>query len=81
MGSEYTKGEWYVKDWHTRIEIRHEQRVIANLDSSDFTLAEDEANANLIAKSPRMYELLRDLVENGWNAGVSEEAEEIIKDG
>ena len=53
---EYTKGKWYVKDWHTRIEIRCERSVIANLDSSDFTLVEDEANAQLIASAPDMYE-------------------------
>lgn len=40
---------------------------------------EAEANAKLIAVAPRMAKLLEYLTTNGWNAGVSEEAREILK--
>ena len=52
--------KWYVKDWHTRIEIKCEGNVIANLDSSGFTLLKDEANANRIVKVINCHD---DLVE------------------
>lgn len=38
-----------------------------------------EANAHLIAASPRMADLLERLVNNGWNASISEEAKEILQ--
>lgn len=58
---EYTKGEWKVKDWHTSIEVKCGNKVIADLDRSNCSLVEDEANANLIAQAPRMYEALKAL--------------------
>ncbi len=48
--------KWYVKDWHTQIEIRCGRSVVANLDSSYFTLNEDEANANLIVKAVNCHD-------------------------
>jgi hypothetical protein len=54
----YTKGEWSVFDWHTRIEVLCGGRVVASLDESDFTLNEDEANAHLIAAAPELYKEL-----------------------
>ncbi len=40
--------------------------------------SEDRANARLIAESPKMYEVCKYLAENGWNAGVTEMAREVI---
>ena len=48
--------KWYVKDWHTRIEIRCERSIIADLWNSDFTLNEDEANANRIVKAVNCHD-------------------------
>ena len=39
---------------------------------------EAEANAHLIAAAPRMAQLLERLVNDGWNANISEEAKEIL---
>lgn len=70
--AEFTKGEWKVTkspfgDW-----------VIATED----TLICREVrhfNTNLIAASPRMARLLERLVNDGWNASISEEAREILQ--
>ncbi len=65
----YTKGEWYVEDRHTSLVVlcipegKDSPIVIADLDTSDCTLLEDEANANLIAAAPKMYEALKELKE------------------
>jgi hypothetical protein len=37
-----------------------------------------EANARLMVQAPRMAQLLKCLVDNGWSAGITMEAREII---
>ena len=62
----YKKGEWYVEDRHTSLAVlcipegKDFPIVIADLDTSDCTLLEDEANAHLIAAAPDMYEALKE---------------------
>ncbi len=72
----FTKGEWkaYKGRCHYTIENGrpYSTNIIAKVPYS-------EANANLIAKSPRMAELLQRLVNNGWSASISIEAKEIIE--
>ncbi|KKM69331.1 hypothetical protein LCGC14_1451770 [marine sediment metagenome] len=64
----YTKGEWYVEDRHTSLVVlcipegKDSPIVIADLDTSDCTLLEDEANAHLIAAAPKMYEALKSAI-------------------
>ena len=93
MKSEYTKGKWKVvvtkyKDKYPSIHIYREEakepiigygtgKVICEISNTDSL--EAVANAYLIAKSPCMAELLQRLVDDGWNAGISEEAQEILK--
>ncbi len=61
--SEYTKGEWRIEgDCYIIAGEKHKNSLIA-----DITTANDdyEANANLIAKSPRMYELIEKMIKQG----------------
>ena len=74
----YTKGEWM----HTLIGLEskivdEKVGIIAHLGERS-TLAEIEANARLIVSAPKMANLLLYLVNEGWNAGVTEEAREIL---
>lgn len=48
--------KWHVRDWQTRVEIRCARGVIANLDSSDFTLAQDAVNAARIVKAVNCHD-------------------------
>lgn len=82
----YTRGEWRVTTFggNTNIEASRNGRkcwVAQSLydEENEPTLEELTANARLMAKSPQMYELLQYQVRTGWNAGISEEAREIVK--
>ena len=74
---DYTKGEWKVEgDCYIIAGEEYKHSLIADV----ITANDDyEANANLIAKSPQMVELLRRLVNDGWSASISMEAKEIIE--
>lgn len=90
----YTKGEWEisevtVSDGYSGA-IKHayifpkdgiwKGRTVADVGYwRDFSEAEVKANAHLIAASPRMADLLQRLVDNGWNASISDEAREILQ--
>ena len=87
---EYTKGNWKVTKWasHSDIHISVEDSLgmsfIANCGNPDSegTLPHNPdavANANLIALSPRMFELLKRMVEGGWSAAIAIEAKEIVQ--
>ena len=69
----YTEGGWKVaeKDNFDTI-IR---------DAMDIKIARVgfSVNAKLIVSSPRMANLLERLVNDGWNASISEEAKEILQ--
>lgn len=90
---EYTKGKWearcmgsegwciYAKNGKRASEVTREEFLrncspIATLHGS---MEEQKANALLFAASPRMAELLERLVNEGWSASISEEAEEILQ--
>ncbi len=68
---EYTEGKWWVEvsDDFTTVEAKS-QTICTDVSNCD---------AYLIAQSPRMADLLERLVKNGWNAGISEEAKEILQ--
>ena len=74
----YTKGEWEVFDAYKKthgIIIRTKEcGEVARCFGDDA-----EANAHLIAQSPRMAKLLLRLVNDGWSASISMEAKEIIQ--
>ena len=72
----YTKGEWKLTITEQGWDIVGEHHRIAYYGSTqnpDYV-----ANAHLIAAAPRMAKLLEYLVDEGWNAGVTEEAKEIL---
>ena len=86
----YTKGEWKVLepeiepkrliiDCRWQEEGKNYHRSICRTFGYCDTKEEELANANLIAAAPRMARLLEHLANNGWNAGVTEEAREILK--
>ena len=70
----YTKGEWkaYQIDakpdrWMVCAGKEGERGIAQTVLDNSIPPAEKKANANLIAKSPRMYELLKQLAD--WDAG------------
>jgi len=83
----YTKRDWKFERGKFNVEsdqgnrlcigsiVANGKHYIARIENA----GEDVANAHLIAQSPRMAELLKRLVKDGWNAYISEEAEEILK--
>ncbi len=79
--NEYTKGEWkaykdnMMKDAYS-IDVKHTGHEKTY---TEIAYAFGEANAHLIAIAPNMAKLLGNLVSNGWNASVSEEAKAILK--
>ena len=79
--AEYTNGIWEVTQIKDKVFIDSPAFTIAELRQKS-SLAENRqetlANANLIAAAPRMAKLLERLVNDGWNAGISEEAQEIL---
>jgi len=88
---EYTKGEWRIeRDAQGACMIMHPTqrgKALASLTDTfsptygfayQYPFTEREANAHLIAVAPRMAQLLEVLVNDGWNASVSEEAKEIL---
>lgn len=83
---EYTKGDWEARELNKQQENAYAISCeefgvdIAFVARYDINSAEQEGNAHLIAKSPRMYELLEKLVTGGWNAYISMEAEEILQE-
>lgn len=66
---EYKKHEYVITD-------DEEMIIIATVYGK--TEAETEANTRLIAAAPKMVNLLERLVNNGWNADISEAAKEIL---
>ena len=81
----YTKGEWkaYRSDkdrpWLVRLKNQYGlESTIVEIVVVGKTEQEQKANAHLIAAAPRMAKLLEYIVNNGWNASVSEEAREIL---
>jgi len=84
---EHTKGEWYYEEESGLIlsipDGSDNPVSIASVGDNSEPLtpkppSEIEANAHLIAQAPRMANLLKHLIGNGWNAGVTEEAREIL---
>lgn len=77
---EYTKGEWEKKGLgiFKKNSAENELGLIC-LCQVDSSVEEAIANANLIAVSPRMAQLLERLVKDGWNASISEEARVILQ--
>ena len=84
---EYTKGEWkiYRDSMVAQTGVVSEDgigffnRSIAEIVcNDDSTLEEIEANAHLIAAAPKLYEVCKYLAEHGWNASVTEDAQEAI---
>lgn len=73
----YTKGEWCKEGNKIKVTGSGTVAICPSPTDSEGVL-EFVVNARLIAQSPRMYELLKYLAEQGWNAGVTEEAREII---
>ena len=69
--SEYTKGEWLVHEWGNKYQVVEAQARIGGragiIMSGQRIIAKEitKANANLIAKSPKMYELLDEVRQNG----------------
>ena len=72
---EYTKGEWKEYRKGLGFDIKANGEVLATVHQVGI---DTNSNAHLIAQSPRMYRLLERLVNDGWNANISEEAKEII---
>ena len=74
---EYTEGDW---ERQGNKVVVFGSGVIATCPSptTDSGVLEFIANAQLIAQSPKMAGLLQRLVNDGWNAGISEEAREIL---
>uniref|UniRef100_A0A6M3JIJ8 Uncharacterized protein n=1 Tax=viral metagenome TaxID=1070528 RepID=A0A6M3JIJ8_9ZZZZ len=79
----YIKGEWKVEqtkfgDW---LVVSSETQFLKHTAIADISKNNDnaEANANLIALSPRMLELLRRMVEDGWNTAIAIDAKEIVQ--
>ena len=73
---EYTSGDW--KAQGSKIEAFGRGTIAICPRPNDGGTFEFIANAHLIAQAPRMAKLLEYLVNNGWNASVSEEAKEIL---
>lgn len=77
----YTKGEWKIERGIVIASVEG-LRITNGLPDKKDVIAHiypwAEANAQLIAQAPRMAELLKWMVTNGWNAGVSEGAKEIL---
>ena len=71
---EYTKGEWKSERRELAYGVKVGDDFIATVHNS----INAKANAQLISKAPKMYELIKYLAENGWNAGVSEDAKKIV---
>lgn len=71
-----TKGEWIVADGRVgmaeKIIMDEEYHIVAVCEGTGCN-----ANAHLIAKSPKMAELLRRMVEGGWSTAIAIEAKEI----
>lgn len=87
---EYTKGEWKVNDtggnflWVESNAVEHVICMVlqpgwTEIKGANYQYEEAKTNANLIAASPRMAELLQRLVNDGWSASISEEAKEILQ--
>ena len=87
---DYSKGKWGVSEEDFGYSVRCVKSIINGFDEDDdVEIAEINgyldnegeaiANAHLIAASPRMANLLERLVNDGWNASISEEAEALLQ--
>ena len=72
----YTRGDWGIQG--NSIVARQRGYILELAKVTPFFQGESEANAHLIAAAPRMAQLLECLANEGWNAGVTEEAREIL---
>ena len=80
---EHTKGRWGVTKWigGHGFNVFADEGFVASVPMNTglkHTMRECQANAHLIAAAPDMAGLLLRLVNDGWNAGISEEATEIL---